>query len=89
MGHVLKQIDLDNGVQYKETGCGNYICKYCGGKATSVNYVMNMCLQVYAKHIGLCGAYVENEKYMGYVTDCTTCAYQEDGNCTFEGVDKL
>ena len=33
-------------------------------------------------HQGACGAYVNNEKYVGYVSDCTTCRFNRaDGSC--------
>ena len=89
MGHVLKKMKLDFGQEVEEKGCGNYVCRYCGGKATACNFVANMCLQVYAKHAGLCGAYVDSEKYKGYITECSTCRYQIGGQCTYEGEDKL
>lgn len=72
---------LDGGITVEEKGCGNYVCRYCGGKATACNFVADMCLQVYAKHEGLCGAYLDSEKYKGYVTECSTCKYQEQGRC--------
>lgn len=70
----------------EERACGDYVCKYCGGKATACNFVADMCLQVYARHQGMCGAYIETEKYVGYVTDCSTCHYQGiSGECRYEG----
>lgn len=84
MGRQLKRMVLDNGTEVKETGCGDYKCRYCGGRATALNFVADMCLQVYARHNGMCGAYMDSEKYRGYVTDCSTCAHQEDGECGLE-----
>ena len=69
MGRQLKKMRLPNGVVAEERACGDYVCKYCGGKATACNFVADMCLQVYARHQGMCGAYIETEKYVGYVTD--------------------
>ena len=78
MGRQLKTMIL-NGKEVKEAGCGDYVCRYCGGKATALNFVADMCLQVYAKHEGMCGAYADTEKYRGYVTDCSTCKHQVEG----------
>lgn len=80
MGRQLKTMIL-NGKEVKEAGCGDYVCRYCGGKATALNFVADMCLQVYAKHEGMCGAYADTEKYRGYVTDCSTCKHQVEGEC--------
>lgn len=84
MGKKLKKITLENGTTVEEKGCGNYICRYCGGRGTACNFVAGLCLQVYAKHYGLCGAYLDSEKYKGYVTECSTCQFQVNGECTFE-----
>lgn len=84
MGRQLKKMVLDNGKEVKEAGCMDYVCRYCGGKATALNFVADMCLQVYARHNGMCGAYMDSEKYRGYVTDCSTCGHQENGECTME-----
>lgn len=89
MAKVLKEFKLDNGTVLKEVGCGNYICRYCGGKAVGVNLVADMVLQINAKHNGICGAFRDDEKYLGYINDCSTCAYLIDGECTFDGKDKL
>ena len=89
MGRVLKQQILPNGKIELEKGCGNYVCRSCGGKATACNYVAGLILQVYAKHYGLCGSYVETDKYKGYITDCSTCQYQNDGVCEYEGKETL
>ncbi len=89
MGHVLKKIKMYDGTEVEEKGCGNYVCRYCGGKATACNFVANICLQVYAKHVGICGAYMDSEKYKGFITECSTCQYLADGQCTFEGEDRL
>lgn len=79
MGHILKKMVEDQGRIVEEKGCSDYICKYCGGKATACNFVADLCLQVYAKHNGLCGAYVQTDKYVGYITECSTCTYYEEG----------
>lgn len=55
MGRQLKKMRLPNGVVAEERACGDYVCKYCGGKATACNFVADMCLQVYARHQGMCG----------------------------------
>lgn len=81
MGRKLKEMILENGTKVKEAGCGDYVCRYCGGKATALNFVADMCLQVYAKHEGMCGSYVDSDKYRGYVTDCSTCAHWKEGEC--------
>lgn len=81
MKHQLKTMILENGTEVKEAGCGDYVCRYCGGKATALNYVADMCLQVYARHEGVCGAYMDSDKYRGYVTDCSTCAHLGEERC--------
>jgi len=84
MGHQLKKMRLPGGMEAEERACGDYVCRYCKGKATACNFVADMCLQVYARHNGLCGAYVESDQYVGYVTDCTTCTYEGlAGDCRF------
>ena len=35
MGRQLKKMRLPNGVVAEERACGDYVCKYCGGKATA------------------------------------------------------
>lgn len=86
MGRQLKKMRLPNGVEAEERACGDYVCKYCGGRATACNFVADMCLQVYAHHNGICGAYMESDKYVGYVTECGTCKYQGlTGGCMYEG----
>lgn len=82
MSRQLKKMLLPGGVNATEKACGDYVCKYCGGRATACNFVANMCLQVYARHQGLCGAYRETETYMGYITECSTCEFQGvSGEC--------
>ena len=92
MGRKLKKMVLDNGKEVRED-CGYEkleVSDYIEGKwpieysVSSQNFVADMCLQVYAKHKGMCGAYVDSEKYHGYVTDCSTCFYQRDGECIWE-----
>ena len=86
MSRQLKKMLLPGGVNATEKACGDYVCKYCGGRATACNFVANMCLQVYARHQGLCGAYKETETYMGYITECSTCEFQGvSGECLYEG----
>lgn len=48
MGHQLKSIDLGNGHIEKEEACMNYKCRCCGVQASACNYVLGVCLQVYA-----------------------------------------
>lgn len=86
MGHQLKKFDLGNGQLAEEKACMNYVCRYCGAKAAAANFVANMCLQVYARHQGLCGAYVNSEKYSGYITECSSCKYFVKNMCTCEEV---
>ncbi len=89
MGKTLKTMTMPSGKEVQEAGCGNYVCRYCGGRATALNMVAGMCLQIYAKHVGICGAYMESEKYRGYITDCSTCVHQENGVCVCDEPDKL
>ena len=42
MGRQLKKMRLPNGVVAEERACGDYVCKYCGGKATACNFVAVM-----------------------------------------------
>ena len=86
MGHLLRSIDLGDGHIEKEEACMNYQCKSCGVKASACNYVLGLCLQVYAPHLPGCRSYVENEKKAGYVTDCTTCAFHSLEGCQAEDV---
>ena len=83
MGRELKKMTMFDGTVVEERGCEQYVCKYCGGKAVACNYVANMCLQVAARHDDICGAYVNNEKYIGYITECSTCMYynEESNTC--------
>ena len=83
MGYQLKKMDLGNGHVEKETCCMNYKCRFCGVRASASNYVLGMCLQVYAPHEPGCHAYVEDSKRAGYVTDCTTCIFwSTESGCT-------
>ena len=85
MAHKLKTFDLGNGELMKEKACMDYTCRYCGAKAVACNMVGGLCLQVVARHEGLCGAYVQNDKYTGYITECETCRYfGDDGMCNKE-----
>lgn len=76
--HHLKEFDLGGGRTAVEKTCMNYTCRYCGAKAVAGNFVADLCLQVAARHMGLCGAYVETDQYMGYVNECSTCSYFDD-----------
>ena len=82
MGHQLKSFDLGNGQIVQERACMDYVCRYCGVKASASNMVANLCLQVFARHQGRCGAYVESDQYTGYVSECSTCRYYENDECT-------
>lgn len=82
MGHTLKSFDPGNGCIEKETACMSYKCRFCGVRASACNYVLGLCLQVYAPHKPGCLAYVEDEHKAAYVTDCTTCAYSSEEGCT-------
>lgn len=83
MGKTLKTITLSNGKVLNEVGCGNYTCRYCGSKATQGNYVTGLCLQLRAPHVGLCGAFRNDENYLGYITECSTCQYYDNNSqCT-------
>lgn len=85
MAYKLKKMRLLGGTEVEEKACPNYKCRYCGEKATACNFVADMCLQVYARHNGICGAFTETENYVGYISDCSTCKYQEaKGQCAFE-----
>ena len=81
MGHQLKKFDFGDGRVEQESACMSYVCKYCGVKASACNYVLGLCLQVYAPHLPGCGAYVESEKMADYVTECSTCAYNSPEGC--------
>ncbi len=81
MGYQLKSFDLGGGHIESEKACMNYKCKFCGVRASACNYVLGLCLQVYAPHLPKCGAYVENEKTAAYVTDCSTCFYSTPDGC--------
>ena len=83
MGHQLKSFTLDNGNVLQEKACEDYVCRFCGAKANAVNYVANLCLQVFPKHLAGCEAYVEDDTYVGYVNECSTCRYYgEELVCT-------
>lgn len=82
MATDLKKFDLGNGQIAEEKACMNYTCKYCGAKATAANFVADMCLQVFARHVGACGAYVNTDQYSGYISECSTCLYFDGEQCT-------
>lgn len=85
MAHMLKSFDLGNGMIEKEKACMDYSCRFCDAQAVACNMVAGLCLQVVARHVGLCGAFVQNEKYTGYITECSTCKYfGADGQCNKE-----
>ncbi len=81
MGHTLKTIDLGGGHIEKEEACMSYRCRSCGVQASACNYMLGLCLQVYAPHKPGCRSYVEDEKTAGYITDCSTCLYQTPEGC--------
>ena len=71
-----------DGFLIRENVCSDYTCRFCGSKASYCNYVGDLCLQAFVPHQGACGAYVNNEKNVGYVSDCTTCRFNRaDGSC--------
>lgn len=73
---------MDDGMVVEEHVCTDYVCKYCGTKASYCNFVGNLCLQAFVPHRKGCGAYIENEKTVGYVNECSTCAFNgADGTC--------
>lgn len=81
-----KRFRMDDGLVIEEHVCSDYVCRFCGAKASYCNYVGNMCLQAFVPHVGVCGAYVNDERYSGYVSECKTCRFLgEDGGCTLEG----
>lgn len=88
MGRALRTMTMYDGTVVEERGCDKYVCKFCGGKAVACNYVADMCLQVAARHEKICGAFVNDEKYCGYVTECSTCVhYDEESNtCELQAV---
>ena len=57
MGRQLKKMRLPNGVVAEERACGDYVCKYCGGKATACNFVADMCLR-YTPAIEACAGLI-------------------------------
>lgn len=81
MGRKLRKMTMYDGTVVEERGCEKYECKFCGGKAVACNYVADMCLQVAARHAQICGSFVNNDQYCGYVTECSTCVhYDEESN---------
>lgn len=84
MAEELKKFDLGNGETAEERACMKYTCKYCGAKATAGNFVANLCLQVFARHVGACGSYVNTAQYSGYISECSTCLYFDGEGCTAE-----
>ena len=80
-----KTFTMDDGLVIKEHVCADYVCATCGARASYCNYVGDLCLQAYVPHVGACGAYVNNEKYSGYVSECQNCAHNRaDGRCELE-----
>ena len=59
MGHTLKTIDLGGGHIEKEEACMSYRCRSCGVQASACNYMLGLCLQVYAPHKPGCRSYVD------------------------------
>ena len=84
MGRALRTMTMYDGTVVEERGCDKYVCRFCGGKAVACNYVADMCLQVAARHAQICGAFVNDEKYCGYVTECSTCVHYDEGSNTCE-----
>lgn len=73
---------MPDGLLVRERVCDDYVCAYCGAKASYCNYVGNICLQAFVPHQGACGAYVNDERYSGYINECGTCKYNRvDGTC--------
>ncbi len=69
----LKIFKMDDGTVVEEKVCENFVCKYCAGEATTFNYVGDMCLQAFVDHKELCGAYINDDKYDGYINECVNC----------------
>jgi hypothetical protein len=85
MGKQLKKFTFDNGTVVEEKVCEDYICRFCDANANACNYVGGMCLQVFPRHKQLCGSFVDNETYSGFISDCSTCKYKSaTGDCLHE-----
>lgn len=78
-----------DGFTIHETVCKDYVCKHCGQKASYCNYVGDICLQAFVPHTPGCQSFVNNERYSGYDTSCTTCRNNDEaGLCALESREK-
>ena len=71
---------MSDGLVVEEHVCSDYLCRYCGTRASYCNFVGNLCLQAFVPHREGCDAYVENEQRVGYVNECATCRYNTEDN---------
>lgn len=79
---------VDEGVFLTERACENYVCRSCGRKMVSVNYVNGVRIQVFVSHGEHCGCFAGSAFRRTVEVTCETCRYYgDDGNsCMFDGI---
>ncbi len=89
MGRTLQTVKVDEGVFLSEKACENYVCRSCGQKMISVNFVNGVCIQVFVSHGENCACFEGNAFQRTVEVTCETCAYygSEMNRCRFEGID--
>ncbi len=86
MGHQLREQHLDNCMTMREKACENYICRSCGEKMISANFVNGICIQVFVSHSAQCRAFYGNAFARTREVSCDTCMFHDAENaCTFDG----
>lgn len=88
MGRKLQTVKVDEGVFLNEKACEDYLCKSCGRKMISVNFVNGVCIQVFVSHEENCKCYEGNAFQRTTEVTCETCRYygSEENNCMFDGI---
>ena len=86
MAHRLRTIEFEDGRYLYEKACENYICRSCGCKMISCNFVNGICIQVFASHKENCGDFMGNAFARTREVSCSTCKYyNEERSCTYAG----
>ncbi len=86
MGYKLKSLSLDGGLSMREKACEKYVCRSCGKKMISANFVTGICIQVFVSHDKDCTLFMGNAFEKTCQVTCQTCQYyDETSQCMFEG----
>lgn len=86
MGRKLKVINVEDNIAMREKACEEYVCKSCGKKMVSANFVSGLCIQIFTTHGAECGYFTGNGLQRTTEVTCETCRYYDEVNgCNYEG----